>query len=180
MPLRALKYLLFAALLACSPGVRAALQILDPRIEAPDFVLRDVTGKFHQLSALRGKVVVINFWATWCPPCLGEFPSLQALWAKYQKSDFMLLAVSVDDDTPTLARFVETFRYPLTFPVLSDAGLSVARFWPLKGLPTTFVLDKQGNVAVIIHGARQWDSKENLRLIEILMNETQAAEEPQS
>jgi len=148
-----------------------ALQILEPRVEAPDFVLSDLGGKYHQLSALQGKVVVINFWATWCPPCLGELPSLQRLWKKYEQRNFLLLAVSVDDEPASLTRFVRRFRSPLTFPVLSDTELQTARFWPLKGLPTSFVVDKEGKVAVIVHGARQWDSAETLRLIEYLMNE---------
>ncbi|MDH3280500.1 MAG: TlpA family protein disulfide reductase [Gammaproteobacteria bacterium] len=180
MLLRALKFLFLAGLMSLPMGATAALQILESRIEAPDFVLRDVQGKHHQLSALQGKVVVINFWATWCPPCLGELPSLQRLWTKYQKRDFLLLAVSVDDDDAALTEFVRRFRATLTFPVLSDTRLSMARFWPLKGLPTTFVLDKQGKVAAIVHGARRWDSIETLRLIELLMDEPRTLDEPQS
>ncbi len=174
MPQRALKVILLAGLLSLPIAATPSLQTLEPRIEAPDFVLRDLQGNSYQLSALQGKVIVVNFWATWCPPCLGELPSLQRLWQKFEKRDFLLLAVSVDDDIGNVNNFLRKFRSPLTFPVLSDTQLSAARFWPLKGLPATFVLDKRGKVAFIVHGARQWDSSETLRLIDFLINEPHA------
>ncbi len=162
--------LIAAFLLVPTPGA-TDWQTLKPRIEAPDFVLRDLDMQVHELSALRGSVVIVNFWATWCPPCLAELPSLQRLWQQFAQQDFVLLAVSAGDEVNQLEAFARNFPVRLTFPVLIDTDLSISRFWPLRGLPTTFVVDKSGKVAVIVHGARQWDSAETVRLIEHLVNE---------
>jgi peroxiredoxin len=169
---RALNLVLATGLCLLPWPVTPAMQALDTRLPAPDFALSDLDGNNYRLADLRGKVVMINFWATWCPPCRGELPSLQRLWRQYQDEEFLLLAISVDENPDELSRFVEQFGKGLTFPILTDPSLSAARYWPLKGLPATFVIDKRGKVTHIVHGPRQWDSPVIYELLAPLLNES--------
>ena len=169
---RALTLLLLLGMGGMPLPVTPAMQALDTRLPAPEFSLSDLHGRNYSLAELRGKVVVVNFWATWCPPCRGELPSLQRLWRQYQDEEFQLLAISVDENLDELNRFVDQFGKGLTFPILTDPGLAAARYWPLKGLPATFVIDKNGQVTHIVHGPRQWDSPTIYNLLSPLLNES--------
>ena len=169
---RAFTLLLWLGMTVLPLPVTPAMQALDTRLPAPEFSLSDLDGRQYSLAGLRGKVVVINFWATWCPPCRGELPSLQRLWQKYRDDEFQLLAISVDENLDELNRFVAQFGKGFTFPILTDPGLAAARYWPLKGLPATFVIDKNGQVTHIVHGPRQWDSPVIYELLTPLLNES--------
>ncbi len=113
---------------------------------APDFVLREHgTGRLVRLSDFRGKTVVLNFWATWCPPCIAEMPELQALHASRQGAgDLVVLAVDVQEPPSVVAEFVQVKG--LTMPVLSDRTGEVAKHYGLPGLPGTFFIDRDGTV----------------------------------
>ena len=128
------------------------------RKQAPDFVLEDTDGKKHRLSDLRGKVVLVNFWATWCPPCRREMPSIERLSQSLKGTDFEVLAVNVAEDFDTVFGFIGTLDPFPTFPVVFDADSSVLKSWPVMGLPTTFVLDKQGGIAYRVVGGREFDN----------------------
>lgn len=123
---------------------------------APDFSLVDRQGKTWTLSELRGQVVFINFWATWCPPCMKELPSMQNLYTKIPKDKFKMLAV-LNKDKPAVADFVAN-QEGFTFTILDDEQNVVGAKYFLTGLPETFIVDKQGVIREKVIGAAQWDS----------------------
>ena len=122
---------------------------------APDFALADLDGREWKLSALKGKVVVVNFWATWCPPCRTEIPSMQRAWDKLKDQGVVLLAVHVGGNMDKIWTFVGD--HDVRFPVLVDKDSTVANAWPMKGLPSTFVVDPQGRIVLQAIGGREWD-----------------------
>ena len=132
---------------------------------APDFELVDVDGDNHRLSDYRGKPLIINFWATWCPPCREEMPSMNRAWSKV-KDDVSMLAINVGEDEDTI--FIFSADYPIDFPVLLDRSGDVIRNWPVKGLPTTFVLDREGKIRYMAVGAREWDDDALLEIVKSL------------
>lgn len=136
---------------------------------APDFSLIDRQGKTWALSELRGQVVFINFWATWCPPCLKELPSMQTLYTKIPKDKFTMLAV-LNKDKPALADFVANQK-GLTFPILDDAQNTAGAKYFLTGLPETFIVDKQGRIREKVIGSAQWDSPDAVKMIMTYINE---------
>jgi cytochrome c biogenesis protein CcmG/thiol:disulfide interchange protein DsbE len=125
---------------------------------APDFVLSGLDGRRYQLSALRGQVIFLNVWATWCPPCREEMPSMQRLYRRLQGHDFTMLAVSVDEGgADVVRRFID--RVGVTFPVLLDPHGTVATRYGVTGFPETFVIDRQGQVIHHTIGPEEWDSE---------------------
>ena len=149
-----------------------SLKPLDRRPLAPDFTLNDMDGRVHRLYGLRGKVVLVNFWATWCPPCRAEMPALQRAWDRLKDDDFAMLAVAVNENERSIANFLLTLSPPPTFTVLFDEHMDTSRLWPLKALPATFVVDKKGRVAYIMHGALDWDSPRIINRIKQLVKES--------
>lgn len=156
-------WLLLAALLLPLCASAAGKQTLTPvpgLPPAPDFTLQDVDGKTWRLSELRGRPVIVNFWATWCPPCREEMPSMQRAWEQLQAEGVMMLAVNVGESADTVFQF--TANYPVDFPLLLDLDSSVLSQWPVKGLPATFVVDAQGRIAYRAIGGREWDDPQLL------------------
>ena len=136
---------------------------LDKKIVAPDFTLKDVDGKSHKLSDYRGKVVMINFWATWCPPCRFELPSMQRAYEKLKKAGVEFLAINLGEDADTIFTF--TADYPVTFPLLMDLDSSVSNMYPVIGLPTTYFVSPKGRLIYRAIGSREWDEKQMLEKI---------------
>jgi len=136
------------------------------RPAAPDFSVEDMDGAVHTLSAYRGKVVILNFWATWCPPCREEMPSMERAWQKLRHEDIVMLAVNVGEDEDTVFEF--TASYPVEFPLLLDRKSEVIGNWPVRGLPTTFVIDPQGKIVYRAIGGRDWDDPGVLKKIRAL------------
>jgi peroxiredoxin len=130
---------------------------------APDFTLEDTQGNTHSLSDYRGKVVILNFWATWCRPCRKEMPSMQRAWEQVRDQGVVLLAVNWEEDKETIAVFTD--KYPVDFPILMDKDGSVAKQWEVKGLPTTYVIDPQGQAVYRVVGEREWDDPELLETV---------------
>lgn len=122
---------------------------------ATGFALPDRSGNQHRLSDYKGRVVVINFWSTWCIPCRKEMPSLERAWQRLQSSDVELLSIAMQDDVEAIDLFLE--KSPVSFPVLLDSDGEVAREWKVIGIPVTFVLDGAGRVVYAIKGIREWD-----------------------
>ena len=125
---------------------------LSPRTPAPDFTLHAADGHNLRLQELRGQVVLVNFWATWCGPCREEMPRLDALYRKYQASGFTLLGVSVDDDGAKAADVAR--RLGVSFPVLFDSDKSVSRRYDLATMPSTVLIDRDGQVRFVHRGYR--------------------------
>jgi peroxiredoxin len=122
----------------------------------PDFELLDITGTLHTLADYRGKILVINFWAMWCAPCLQEMPSLQRAWSQLQHDNIQILSINIGDGEAELSAFVKVFQ--VDFPVLMDKALGLTQTWSVTALPTTFVLDARGYVVYTVLGERPWDN----------------------
>ena len=129
-----------------APPLTAALAQLekqDRRRASADFALRDLEGKEWKLSGLRGKVVLVNFWATWCPPCRKEMPDLGALYARFREQGFVVLAIS-DEEAGKVAAFVK--EHDVRYPVLLDPGSKVSTQFGAEGIPKSYVYDRDGKL----------------------------------
>jgi len=152
--------LLAALLLATAtnlPPLAHGLNAQAVKMPAPSLKLPDIDGRSHDLAALMGKVVLINFWATWCPPCRREMPSMERLARKLQGKDFVMLAVAVSEDADTIQAFIRQFEAPPSFPILLDSRSKTMQAWKVGGLPTTFLIDKAGRIAYSAVGGRELD-----------------------
>ncbi len=118
---------------------------------APDFTLSSLQGEEIRLSEMRGQVVLVNFWATWCPPCRFEMPAMQEVYETYRKRGFVILAVNFKEDEAQVRSFVDEFR--LTFPVLLDKSGNVAAQYRVVGLPSSYFVDAKGRVQAVRVGA---------------------------
>ncbi len=144
---------------------------------AVDFALSTLQGNTVRLADLRGQVVLLNFWATWCYPCRSEMPSLNELYRDYQHKGFEILAVASDEQgREVVAPFVKT--YALTFPILLDRRNVVGARLHLQGIPTTYVVDKQGRVAGLEVGARDWNKAAFRRFLDQLLAEERGQSTP--
>lgn len=122
---------------------------------APDFTLQTVDGRSITLSSLRGKVVLVNFWATWCPPCREEMPSMEEMYRNYAPGGLELLAINTDDNGPlVLPDFLKA--NPHTFPVLMDADAKIQNRYGVFQFPETYVVDRNGIVIDKVIGAIDW------------------------
>ncbi len=154
-------FLRCAGLLALAPAtVRAAppdvFAVVADRQPAPEFALEDTERKPWRLSDLRGQVLVVNFWATWCPPCRRELPSLEALHRKVKARDVIVLGIDAGETWDAVNGFLMEMKPAITFPILTDDRGEVMRAWQVKALPTTFVIDRQGRFALRALGARDF------------------------
>jgi thiol-disulfide isomerase/thioredoxin len=139
-----------------------------PRIASPtDFKLENINGKWEWLSDFRGKVVFLNFWATWCPPCKYEMPSMQKLYDKLKHKNFAMVAVDLQEPVDRVKDFVR--KYNLDFTVLLDIKGDVGRQFGIQSIPTTFILDGKGGIIGKAFGPREWDGKKSVDFFEHLM-----------
>ena len=136
---------------------------------APDFDTVDLEGKVWSLSKLKGKVVFVNFWATWCAPCREEMPSMQRIYAKLPKDKFTMIALFNRDKPVAVKNFVT--KLGLTMPILSDEYNFAGTKYGLTGLPETFIIDKQGIIREKFIGPAEWDSPENIQMLTKYINE---------
>ncbi len=145
---------------------------------APDFALNDLNDRPVKLSDYRGKVVFLNFWATWCKPCKEEMPSMEILNKNFEKDGLVILAVSIDRVTTTkdIPPFVKGMN--LTFPVLIDSWGKTDKPYKRMGVPETFIIDQQGIIREIIIGPRDWTRLDSLQVITKLLNITPKAAQP--
>lgn len=139
---------------------------------APDFALSDLNEKPYRLSDFHGKVVFLNFWATWCKPCREEMPSMEVLYKNFEKDGLVVLAVSIDRVTTTkdIPPFVKGMN--LTFPVLIDSWGQTDKPYKRMGVPETFIIDQQGVIREIVIGPRDWTRLDSLPVITKLLNVT--------
>ncbi len=122
--------------------------------KAPDFNLRDMNGKTVSLSSLKGKVILLNFWATWCPPCKGEMPSMNKLYNELKSKGFEVVAVSTDNGPSPVKEFLA--KTHLDFTVLLDETKIVSREYKVFSMPTTFLIDRNGFIAEKLFGEYDW------------------------
>ena len=137
-------------------------------MQAPDFTLRNLNGNLEGLSEFKDQVVVLNFWATWCAPCLEEMPAFETLYRRYRSQGLTVIAVSLDKgETSKVAKFVD--EHSLTFPVLLDLDGIAERIYPSFTIPFTYVIDKKGRIAARVDGAKNWSSNETFAALDILI-----------
>ena len=144
-----------------------SIRALKNIVPAPLFELVDLNDNKLKLKDYRGKVVAVNFWATWCPPCRKELPSMQHTYEAYKDKGFEILGVNVGENWDTVAPFLGNFS--LTYPILFDTDSKIIEQWNVLGLPSTFIIDKKGNITHQINGGRDWDDpKFRKALLEII------------
>ncbi|WP_245860639.1 peroxiredoxin family protein [Candidatus Chloroploca asiatica] len=134
------------------PGAASVATVPAPREghPAPDFTLLDLTGQPVQLADLRGQVVLINIWATWCPPCRAEMPMIQASYEQYRDQGFTVLAVNSREDAATVAGYMEASG--LTFPALLDLDGTVSNAYQARVMPSSFFVDRAGVIRAVYRG----------------------------
>jgi peroxiredoxin len=152
--LRSIRVLLAATVGVCAAAFAAPVA---PGGLAPDFTLRTLDGPNLRLQEQRGRVVLVNFWATWCGPCRQEMPHLSKLYEKYHASGFVLLGVNVDDDTKNALDVAA--KLGLKFPVSLDSDKKVSRLYDLTAMPSTVLIDRDGRVRYVHRGYK--DGYEN-------------------
>ena len=154
-------HLLAAAMLAfAAPLAAADLSKFKPWTGGtlPTLVLKDLNNKQHRLTDYRGKVVVVNFWATWCAPCIEEMPSFERLARRLSDEPFALLTVNFGEKPTRIKPFLK--KIGVDVPVLVDADMKVSRAWVKKGLPTTYIIDGDQNIRYQVLGELAWDAPE--------------------
>lgn len=135
-----------------------ALELIRPGRErrAQDFTLALLDGARFRLSEHRGRLVFVNFWATWCPPCLEELPAMERLWRAHKDRGLVMLAISLDVDPKTVVPFVA--KHGFTFRVAVDSTMGVANAYGVRALPATVLVDPAGHLAALALGPRAWDN----------------------
>ena len=136
---------------------------LDKPFAAADFTLEGEDEKKYHLSDFRGQVVVLNFWATWCPPCRQEMPSMERAWKKLKGKGVVFLGVNVGEDRDTIFEFFS--QYPVSFPLPMDLNGSVIKKYPVTGLPTTYIINPAGKVTHRAVGSREWDNPQMIKAL---------------
>ncbi|MEA1890536.1 MAG: TlpA disulfide reductase family protein [Pseudomonadota bacterium] len=140
-------------------------------VPSVDFSLIDTDENMHKFSDLRGKVAVVNFWAVWCPPCREEMPSLERLRRKLAGKPAAVLAINQGEDAERILSYLWGLDPVPEFPILLDQDMKVSSEWAVTGLPTTYIIDKQGNIVYRMIGGREFDHPEIVKVIEKLLAE---------
>ncbi len=136
-------------------------------VQAPDFALKDWSGREVKLSSLRGQVVLVNFWATWCPTCVVEMASMERLVELERGKKFHLLAVSVDDDWQAIRKF---FAKGTPLDVVLDSSRAIPAAWGTKQFPESFLVDKDGTIRYYIVSNRDWSASAVTQCIDAMLN----------
>jgi thiol-disulfide isomerase/thioredoxin len=142
---------------------------LPPTAVPLDIGLQDVNGMTVKLSDFKGKIMFLNFWATWCPPCRFEMPAMEKLHKKLKNKDFVMLAVDLQEPAAVVKKYFK--KHKLTFMSLMDTDGEVSGLFGVRSIPTTFILDKEGRIIGGAVGAREWNGQESVALFEHLINQ---------
>ena len=149
------------------------IQSIVDKKKTPDFCLEGLNGEKVQLKTLKGKIIFLNFWATWCGPCKEEMPSIEALYQQCKERNFTLLTVSLDYGAPdTVRKFIEKHRYH--FPVLLDPANKTLDLFEVNKIPATLIIDKNGKMIGRAIGPRNWSSPEVFSLIDQMLHDRPA------
>ena len=160
-------FLIAIVLALAGPGSAAALPLAGA--PAPDFASKSDSGRNVRLSELRGQVVLINFWASWCSPCRQELPLLNKIYTQYRSAGFVLLAVNVDDNRKEADAMLK--RLDLRFPTLFDGSKSVAKLYGVDTMPATLVIDRDGRVRYVHRGYYEGYEKKYEQQVRELLKE---------
>ena len=136
--------------------------------KTPNFCLEELNGEKIQLAGLKGKIIFLNFWATWCGPCIEEMPSMEALYQHYKKTDFLFLTISVDcGGRESVRKFVERHRYRI--PILLDPAGQTLELFEISRIPATLIIDRNGRMMGRVIGPRNWSSPEVFSLVDQML-----------
>jgi len=138
--------------------------------DSPGFSLADLKGKTHSLPDYQGKVILVNFWASWCPPCIYEMPELTRLKQQLADKPFDILAINVGEKKYKVRKFTKLINFEL--PVLLDTHNDTFKSWGVKTLPTSFLIDANGQIRYRVRGNPGWEHENTLSVIDKLMTET--------
>ena len=154
-----------------SPELSHELTRLEPPVTAPGFSLTDMDGEQHTLDDYRGKVIMLNLWATWCPPCRREIPSMESIFQDLRDKGFVVLAVNQFETPDHVFSYMGQLSVYPTFPVLFDRDSKVSELYGVKGLPTTLLINRQGQVAYRAIGGRDFDHPRVRAIVNQLLTE---------
>ena len=136
----------------------------------PALKLKNLKDKMVDLKSLHGQVVLVNFWATWCPPCVHEMPSMQRLTNKLKSKPFTILAVNMAEEKSTIQNFINT-KVKVNFPIVMDKDGTALRNWKVFAFPTSYLIDKKGQIRFALFGSIEWDTPDIINKIEMLVKE---------
>ena len=153
------------------PPLGHELSRLPTPVAAPAFSLKDIDEKPHSLADYKGKVVLLNFWGTWCPPCRREMPSMERVYEHLHTKNFVVLAINQMETPDDVFVYTSQLTMAPTFPILFDKNSSVADAYKVMGLPTSYLIDKKGNIRFRAIGGREFDSPKVEKQINSLINE---------
>ena len=146
---------------------KAGIPLLKKRMAPKDFTLRLLDGSSVNLSSLKGKVVFLNFWTTWCPPCREEMPSIQALSERFKNKDIVFLAVNIRENSNVVSDFIK--KNSLTFKIPLDQRGDTAIAYGARTIPMTFIIDREGKIILREIGAMDWNTPQIAAAIEELL-----------
>ena len=149
---------------------RLRIQKFEEPVVAPDFTLNDLKGNQVTLKNFKGRVVFLNFWATWCPPCRREMPSMERLYKQLKDRDFTMLAVDMQESEKLVKAFMSDFS--LSFPALLDLDGDISFLYGIRGLPSTYIIDREGMIIGKAVGPRDWSSQESIQLFQSLLKKS--------
>ena len=146
----------------------AGLRLLASKVSPRDFSLSTLAGDTMGLSQFKGKVVFLNFWATWCGPCRAEMPSMEILYAAYREKGLEILAVNSGENRQQVQTFMR--EYGFSFPALLDGDRKVSNAYGIQAIPTSYLIDRDGMIVARLVGSINWDTPEIFAAIESLLN----------
>lgn len=167
---------LLLAVIAAAVGLQSVQRNSSAGYEAADFALPDLAGRIHRLSDSRGKIVFLNLWATWCPPCIAEMPSIEGLYRRFKADGLVVLGVSEDADGEKAVRPIVE-RLDVSFPILLDPEGSLSPRYGVTGYPETFIIGRDGRVIEHFIGPTDWVSPARINYFQSLLRQPTGLEQ---